>query len=104
MVDNLPLVRYILRGPATHLPPSVDHEDLVEAGFIGLIDASRKFDPDRGVKFRTCAIARIRGSMLDELRTQDWPPFLNARDRSAARRGADDAANASETNEGHIDY
>jgi len=46
----------------------------VAAGFIGLIDASRKFDPDRGVKFRTYAIARIRGSMLDELRAQDWLP------------------------------
>ncbi len=74
VVNNLPLVRYVLRGLAIHLPPSVDREDLVEAGFIGLIDASRKFDPERGVKFHTYAIARIRGAMLDELRGQDWLP------------------------------
>ena len=74
VLRNLPLVRYVLRSLAIHLPPSVDREDLVEAGFIGLIDASRKFDPDRGVKFHTYAITRIRGSMLDELRAQDWLP------------------------------
>jgi RNA polymerase sigma factor for flagellar operon FliA len=86
VLENLPLVRYVLRALVTHLPPSVDHEDLVEAGFIGLIDAARKFDPLRGVKFRTYAVTRVRGSMLDELRAQDWLPRTTRNELSRLSR------------------
>lgn len=60
---------------------SIDVEDLVSMGFIGLMDAADKFDPSRGVKFETYAEYRIRGSIFDELRKQDWVP-RSARDRA----------------------
>jgi RNA polymerase sigma factor for flagellar operon FliA len=57
-----------------NLPKSVDEGDLVGYGTLGLIDAIERFDPQRGVKFETYAIARIRGSMIDGLRSMDWVP------------------------------
>ena len=57
-----------------YLPQHLDEDDMVEAGTIGLIDAAEKFDRTRQVKFKTYAIPRIRGAMLDELRAQDWIP------------------------------
>lgn len=71
VTQNLRLVRYVLHRLVGHLPASVDREDLVEAGFIGLIDAARRFDPERGVKFDTYAVPRVRGAMLDELRAHN---------------------------------
>src|SRR5690554_4403930 len=56
------------------LPPNIDPEDLNSYGIFGLVDAVEKFEPDRGVKFETYAIARIRGAMFDGLREQDWVP------------------------------
>ncbi len=74
IVKYLPLVKYVLGKVSIYLPQHLDEEDLVEAGIIGLIDAAEKFDRDRQVKFKTYAIPRIRGAILDELRSQDWIP------------------------------
>ena len=58
----------------SRLPASVQADDLIQAGMIGLIEASRKFDPDQGASFETYAGIRIRGAMLDEIRRTDWTP------------------------------
>jgi RNA polymerase sigma factor for flagellar operon FliA len=59
---------------AVGLPATVDFDDLVSYGTFGLIDAVEKFEPDRGVKFETYALARIRGGIIDGLRLSDWVP------------------------------
>ncbi|NPV71254.1 MAG: FliA/WhiG family RNA polymerase sigma factor [Firmicutes bacterium] len=68
------LVKYVAGRLAMGLPPYVEVDDLVSYGILGLLDAIEKFDPRRGVKFETYAIARIRGAMLDGLRALDWVP------------------------------
>lgn len=65
----------------SNLPPNLDREDLVSAGIVGLIKAVDQFDPERGVKFETYAIALIRGAILEMLREEDWVP-RSIRDRS----------------------
>lgn len=72
----MPLVRYNGERIWSRLPEGVDLEDLISAGVFGLIDAIEAFDLDRGVKFETYCVPRIRGAMLDELRTMDWVPRL----------------------------
>ena len=72
--DSLPMINHIAHRVAVRLPPSVEIRDLVNAGVIGLIDAVEKFEPERGVKFKTYAELRIRGAMLDSLRDLDWAP------------------------------
>jgi RNA polymerase sigma factor for flagellar operon FliA len=69
-----PLVKYVASRVAVGLPQNVDQSDLVSYGVFGLIDAIEKFDPARGFKFETYAIARIKGAILDELRAIDWVP------------------------------
>lgn len=69
-----PLVKYVAGRVAVGLPQNVEQSDLVSYGIFGLIDAIEKFDPERGYKFETYAIARIRGSIIDELRAIDWVP------------------------------
>lgn len=69
-----PLVKYVAGRVAAGLPQSVDQADLVSYGMFGLIDAITKFDPGRGYKFETYAISRVKGAMLDELRSIDWVP------------------------------
>jgi RNA polymerase sigma factor for flagellar operon FliA len=69
-----PLVKYVAGRVAVGLPQNVEQADLVSYGIFGLIDAIEKFDPDRGFKFETYAIARIKGAILDELRSIDWVP------------------------------
>src|SRR3546814_948433 len=69
-----PLVKYVAGRVGTGLPEIVDQADLVSYGIFGLIDAIEKFEPDRGFKFETYAIARIKGNILDELRSIDWVP------------------------------
>ena len=77
------LVKYVAGRVAINLPKSVDEGDLVGYGTLGLIDAVERFDPSRGVKFETYAIARIRGSMIDGLRSMDWVPVsVRHRNRS----------------------
>jgi len=72
----MPLVRYNGERIWARLPEGVDLEDLISAGVFGLINAIEAFDLDRGVKFETYCVPRIRGAMLDELRTMDWVPRL----------------------------
>ena len=71
-----PLVRYIGERLLATLPKSIDLEDLISAGLFGLMDAIDGFDLSRGIKFKTYCTTRIRGSILDELRSQDWVPRL----------------------------
>src|SRR5882672_1500285 len=72
----LPLVRYNAERVWSKLPDGVDLNDLISAGVFGLMDAIEAFDLTRGVKFETYCVPRIRGAMLDELRTMDWVPRL----------------------------
>src|SRR5579863_8933962 len=72
----LPLVRYNAERVWAKLPDGVDLDDLISAGVFGLLDAIAAFDLERGVKFETYCVPRIRGAMLDELRTMDWVPRL----------------------------
>lgn len=76
MERHLPLVRYIAERLLQTLPKSIELDDLVSAGLFGLMDAIRGFDPERGIKFKTYCTTRIRGSILDQLRSQDWVPRL----------------------------
>lgn len=76
MEHYLPLVRYTADRVSAKLPSEVDVDDLVSAGIFGLMDAIDAFDLDRGVKFETYCSPRIRGAILDELRTMDWVPRL----------------------------
>ncbi|WP_266171333.1 RNA polymerase sigma factor FliA [Dyella subtropica] len=71
---HAPLVRRIAYHLMGRLPPSVDVDDLVQAGMIGLIEAARNYATDRSASFETYAGIRIRGAMLDELRRTDWTP------------------------------
>ncbi|HWU76146.1 MAG TPA: RNA polymerase sigma factor FliA [Rhodanobacter sp.] len=71
---HAPLVRRIAYHVMGRLPASVDVGDLIQAGMIGLLEASRNFAHDRGASFETYAGIRIRGAMLDELRRTDWTP------------------------------
>lgn len=72
--DYLPLVKNVAGRMAAGFPKSVELNDLVNTGVIGLIEAFNNFDPGRGVKFETFAVPRIRGAILDELRALDWVP------------------------------
>src|SRR3977135_3342037 len=76
MEKYLPLVRYNAERVWSKLPDGVDLNDLISAGVFGLMDAIEAFDLTRGVKFETYCVPRIRGAMLDELRTMDWVPRL----------------------------
>lgn len=82
----LPLVRYHGERVWSRLPQGVDVDDLISAGIFGLMDAIDAFDLERGVKFETYCVPRIRGAMLDELRNTDWVPRLV---RSRARKLAE---------------
>jgi RNA polymerase sigma factor for flagellar operon FliA len=73
---HLPLVRFVAERLARTLPRSVALDDLVSAGTFGLMDAIKGFDPERAVRFRTYAAARVRGAILDSLRSGDWVPRL----------------------------
>jgi RNA polymerase sigma factor for flagellar operon FliA len=74
IAEHLELVRRIAHHLAARLPSSVDVEDLVQSGVIGLLEAARHYSGDRGARFETYAGIRIRGAMIDELRRGDWAP------------------------------
>ncbi|MGA0239614.1 MAG: RNA polymerase sigma factor WhiG [Acidimicrobiales bacterium] len=74
IVQYSPLVKYVAGRVGIGLPRNVEQADLASFGVFGLIDAIEKFDPERGFKFETYAIARIKGAILDELRSIDWVP------------------------------
>ena len=74
ILDYAPTIKYLAQRLASRLPPSVALDDLVNAGVIGLIDAIEKYDPRRDNTFKTYAEFRIRGAMLDAVRSLDWVP------------------------------
>lgn len=92
------LVKRIAHHLAVRMPASVQLDDLVQAGMLGLLEAARKFEGDRGASFETYAGIRIRGSMVDEMRRGDWVPrsvhrnarrIVQAMNAVAARTGRD---------------
>jgi RNA polymerase sigma factor for flagellar operon FliA len=74
IIHYLHLVRYVVSRLPISLPTSIAQEDLVSYGTLGLMEAVERFDIDRGLKFETYAVTRIRGSIIDQLRFQDWIP------------------------------
>ncbi len=72
----LPIVKYAAERLHTKLPDEVELDDLISTGIFGLMDAIEAYDPGRGVKFETYCAPRVRGAMLDELRSMDWVPRL----------------------------
>jgi len=74
LLEHLPMVRYLARRIHERLPQHVELDDLVSAGVVGLIDAFSKFDHTKKVQFKSYAQFRIRGAILDSLRTLDWSP------------------------------
>ncbi len=69
-----PLVKYVAGRVRSSLPANVESADLVSEGVIGLMDAIEKFDPSRGLQFQTYAVPRIRGAIIDSIRSADWVP------------------------------
>jgi RNA polymerase sigma factor for flagellar operon FliA len=74
LARHAPLVKRLAHQLRAKLPPSVEVDDLIQAGMIGLLDAVRRYEDDHGAQFETYAVQRIRGAMLDELRSSDWLP------------------------------
>ncbi len=74
ILNYAPLVKYVAGRVGVGLPQTIEHADLVSYGMFGLIDAIERFDLEKGVKFETYAIARIKGAIIDELRSIDWVP------------------------------
>jgi len=74
IIEYSPMVKYVANRIARRLPPHIEVEDLISVGVMGLIDAIEKYDPARGAKFKTYAEFRVRGAILDELRSMDWVP------------------------------
>jgi RNA polymerase sigma factor for flagellar operon FliA len=85
-----PLVKYVAGRMSAALPAHVEETDLISYGLLGLIGAVERFDPDRHVKFETYAVSRIKGSIIDELRSLDWVPrSVRARAREIERKSAE---------------
>ena len=85
-----PLVKYVAGRMNSHLPGHVEESDLISYGLMGLIGAVQRFDPGRQVKFETYAVARIKGSIIDELRSLDWVPrSVRARSREIERKATE---------------
>jgi RNA polymerase sigma factor for flagellar operon FliA len=74
VVAYSPLVKYVAGRMASGLPSHVEEADLISYGLVGLINAIQRFEPEREIKFETYAITRIKGAIIDELRSQDWVP------------------------------
>ena len=74
IINYAPLVKYVAGRLGSGLPSHVEVADLVSYGLLGLMSAIDRYDPERDIKFETYAIARVRGSIIDELRTLDWVP------------------------------
>jgi RNA polymerase sigma factor FliA len=74
VLQYAPLIKYIASRLSLRLPSHISMEDLISSGIIGLIDAVQKFDPSKKINFKTYAEFRIKGAMLDELRSLDWIP------------------------------
>ena len=87
IIQYSPLVKYVAGRVGVGMPRNVEQAELVSFGIFGLIDAIEKFDPERGYKFETYAIARIKGAILDELRSIDWVP-RSVRSKARTLEGA----------------
>ena len=74
LTEHMPLVKRLAHHMKAKLPPSVEVDDLVQAGMMGLLDAINRYEDNHGAQFETYAVLRIRGAMLDELRNSDWMP------------------------------
>ena len=74
LTEHMPLVKRLAHHMKAKLPPSVEVDDLVQAGMMGLLDAINRYEDNHGAPFETYAVLRIRGAMLDELRNSDWMP------------------------------
>src|SRR5215217_3664460 len=74
LTEHMPLVKRLAHHMKAKLPPSVEVDDLVQAGMIGLLDAINRYEETHGAQFETYAVMRIRGAMIDELRSSDWVP------------------------------
>src|SRR5476649_125701 len=74
LTEHIPLVKRLAHHMKAKLPPSVEVDDLIQAGMIGLLDAISRYEETHGAQFETYAVQRIRGAMLDELRSSDWLP------------------------------
>ncbi len=74
VLEHTPLIRYIVNRIAVRLPSHIDLDDLHNTGVIGLMDAIEKYDPEKNCKFKTYAEFRIKGAILDQLRSLDWVP------------------------------
>ncbi len=74
LTEHMPLVKRLAHHMKAKLPPSVEVDDLIQAGMIGLLDAITRYEETHGAQFETYAVLRIRGAMLDELRNADWLP------------------------------
>ena len=74
VAENVDLVKRIAQHLIARLPATVDIDDLLQSGMVGLLEAANNFDPTRGASFETYAGIRIRGSMLDDIRKHDWTP------------------------------
>ena len=89
VVAYSPLVKYVSGRMASGLPAHVDEADLISYGLVGLISAIARFEPEREIKFETYAITRIKGAIIDELRSLDWVPrSVRARARAIERANA----------------
>jgi RNA polymerase sigma factor FliA len=94
IVHYSPLVKYVAGRVSVGLPQNIEQADLVSYGIFGLIDAIDKFDTERNIKFETYAIARIKGAIIDELRSIDWVPrSVRAKARSVEKAYATLEAN-----------
>lgn len=92
LLKHAPLVKRIALHIQARLPDNVQFDDLMQAGMIGLLEASKSFDPSKGASFETFAGIRIRGSIIDEVRTSDWTPrsvSKNIREIAAAIRNVE---------------
>jgi len=96
VIRNVGLVKRIAHHLAARLPSSVDIDDLMQSGMVGLLEAAGNFDPTRGASFETYAGIRIRGAMLDDIRKHDWTP----RSVHHKYRQVTDAIHAIEAEEG----
>jgi RNA polymerase sigma factor for flagellar operon FliA len=86
ILNYSPLVKYVAGRVSANLPQTVENADLISYGLFGLIDAIEKFEPGRQIKFETYAISRIKGAIIDELRSLDWVPrSVRARARDIER-------------------
>src|ERR1700678_3616676 len=74
LLEHLPMVRFLARRIHGRLPKNVEIDDLFSAGMVGLMEASAKFNPEKGIKFASFASFRVRGAILDSLRISDWAP------------------------------